>query len=206
MYIQFVSIIRQGDKNRTGLVEQTFGTMLHRFAQSLDIWKLYLCYFLDQEARAEQHEAGAAKEAAKYRKSFEDMLARGLSVLPAKRHVALLSAVACKQYKNGHQQVERGRNMFDAILDKFPRLTDQWHVYIDMETGYGEVSKVRDIFNRATALHHSSKNMQSLLKKCILPSLLPPSSPFSLISPSPSSPLLPHLPFSLISPSPSLLI
>jgi rRNA biogenesis protein RRP5 len=161
--MQFVTIIRQGDKSRTGLIEQTFATMIHKFSQNLEIWKTYLGYLVEQTRRAEKQ--AAVKEATTYRKTFEDMLAQALSVVPAKGHVALLSALACKQYKN--ENVQAGRNMFDAILDKYPKLTDQWHVYIDMEAGYGEVAKVRELFERATALHHSSKSMQSLLKKCI---------------------------------------
>jgi hypothetical protein len=76
--MEFVSILRQGNKSRSVLIEQTFATMIHKFAQNLEIWKLYLCYLLDQIAQKEKETM--AKEEARCRKTFEDMLAQVLFV------------------------------------------------------------------------------------------------------------------------------
>eukprot|EP00026_Physarum_polycephalum_P009670 Phypoly_transcript_09801.p1 GENE.Phypoly_transcript_09801~~Phypoly_transcript_09801.p1 ORF type:complete len:254 (+),score=30.03 Phypoly_transcript_09801:160-921(+) len=79
IYIQLVSILRQGEKPRIELIEQNFAIMIHKFAQNLEMWKLYLGYLIDQ--MSQKGKEGVFKEESKYRKTFEDMLAQVLFLL-----------------------------------------------------------------------------------------------------------------------------
>ncbi len=62
--------------------------------------------------------------------------------------------------------------MFDVIVKQYPKHADQWNIYVDMETNYGDVEHTREVFKRATEINFSSKITKGILKKCILLSLL----------------------------------
>lgn len=36
-----------------------------------------------------------------------------------------------------HNEPEKGRTTFDAILSNYPKRTDIWSVFLDMESKYG---------------------------------------------------------------------
>jgi rRNA biogenesis protein RRP5 len=52
-----------------------------------------------------------------------------------------ISKFAQLEYKLGES--ERGRTIFEGIVDSHPKRLDLWSVYIDMEVGQGDVNTVR---------------------------------------------------------------
>jgi len=53
----------------------------------------------------------------------------------------------------------------EGILDNYPKRTDVWHVFIDLEIKYGTADRVRSLFERALGLRMSTKKVKSLFKK-----------------------------------------
>ena len=61
--------------------------------------------------------------------------------------------------------MERGRTVFEGLLDSYPKRVDLWNVYADKETKAGEYDKAREIFKRVTTLKLSSKAIKGVFKK-----------------------------------------
>jgi rRNA biogenesis protein RRP5 len=56
-------------------------------------------------------------------------LPRCLSALPRKKHPVVVSKAALLEYHHGSQ--ERGRSIFEGLLDNYPKRTDLWSVFLD---------------------------------------------------------------------------
>ena len=56
--------------------------------------------------------------------------------------IPLINKFAQLEYKLG--DVERGRTMFEGIVSNYPKKTDIWSVYIDMEIKFvGDIQAIR---------------------------------------------------------------
>lgn len=67
------------------------------------------------------------------------------------------------EFKSG--EAERGRTIFEGIVDSYPKRLDLWWIYIDQEIRLRDVAGVRALFDRVLATKLSSKKTKSLLKK-----------------------------------------
>jgi rRNA biogenesis protein RRP5 len=59
------------------------------------------------------------------------------------------------EYKLG--DAERGKTIFEGIVDSHPKRLDLWSVYIDMEAGQKNIQSLRYVFDRVLAQKLSSK-------------------------------------------------
>ena len=64
-------------------------------------------------------------------------LQRSLQNLEAKHHVDISAKFGQLEFKMG--EPERAKEIFQKILDNFPRRTDIWMVYVDQLAKRGEV-------------------------------------------------------------------
>lgn len=71
------------------------------------------------------------------------------------------------QLEYTHGSTERGRTIFEGILSNYPKRSDIWNVYLDMETHepIQSVDHVRNIFERVITLNLSSKKMKNFFKR-----------------------------------------
>ena len=58
------------------------------------------------------------------------------------------------EYKFGDP--ERGKTIFEGIVDSHPKRWDMWSIYMDMEAGQGDIMNLRNLFNRVLALKMTS--------------------------------------------------
>merc|ERR1711920_1154297 len=56
-------------------------------------------------------------------------LPKCLAALPRRKHPVVVSKAALLEYQHGVP--ERGRSVFEGLLDNYPKRTDLWSVYID---------------------------------------------------------------------------
>lgn len=98
--------------------------------------------------------------------------------------VKTISKFAQMEFKSG--EPERGRTIFEGIVDSYPKRLDLWWIYIDQETRLRNTAGVRyayhlmrldskkisvlivhrsALFDRVLAQKQSSKKTKSLLKK-----------------------------------------
>ena len=61
--------------------------------------------------------------------------------------------------------MERGRTVFEGLLDSYPKRVDLWNVYIDKESKAGEFDSARALFSRLVTLKLSSKAIKGVFKK-----------------------------------------
>lgn len=60
---------------------------------------------------------------------------------------------------------ERGKTIFEGIIESHPKQLDQWFVYIDMLARTKDVAGLRNVFEKLLALKLSTKKAKSVFKK-----------------------------------------
>merc|ERR1711865_958517 len=98
---------------KSELASNIYETCCKKYAQSKTVWLACLTFFY----RLGNLEAG--------RKA----LPKCLAVLPRFKHPLVVSKAALLEYEYGTP--ERGRSVFEGLLDSYPKRTDLWSVYID---------------------------------------------------------------------------
>ncbi len=91
------------------------------------------------------------------------MLHRAQQVLTAKEVVLLESQYAMLEYQMG--EPEQARTTFESLLSRYPKRTDIWSVYADMETKHGDLTRLPGLFERALSLNLKPKKTKFLFKK-----------------------------------------
>lgn len=99
--------------------------------------------------------------------SARDLLPRSLKSLPKRKHVKTISQFGLMEFKIG--EPERGRTIFEGIVDSYPKRLDLWWIYIDQEIRLKNVLGVRALFDRVLMTKLSSSKFLLLeLKKTAL--------------------------------------
>ncbi|ELP88313.1 programmed cell death protein, putative [Entamoeba invadens IP1] len=91
------------------------------------------------------------------------LLSKARKMLTKPKYMKLRIKMAQLQYKYG--SVDKGRSMFESILEEFPKRYDLWNVYLDMESRVGETPIIRRLFERIVAMKLSTKSMKTFLTK-----------------------------------------
>jgi rRNA biogenesis protein RRP5 len=135
--------------------EELFQTILKRFGQDQKVWINYATFLFDKAADAEK---------------ARQLLPRALQTLPQFTHVQVTSKFAQLEFQSPSGNAERGRTIFEGLLDSFPRKMDLWNVYLDMEQslvkqGLEDNERVRGLYGRIFAGRIKNKQAQVLFKK-----------------------------------------
>jgi rRNA biogenesis protein RRP5 len=56
-----------------------------------------------------------------------------------------------------HGDAERGKTLFEGILDRHPKKLDVWSVYIDQVAKVGDIQGVRGLFERLLEMKQNNK-------------------------------------------------
>ena len=129
--------------------EKTLKTMARKFRLEPEVWiKLGLFYFRTENA-----------------KEARFTLQRSLQAdnLEKKHHVQVTSKFAQMEFKFG--DVERGKTVFEKILDNYPNRIDLWSVYVDMLVKVEDVEAARSVLERCIGLGLAPKKMKFFFKK-----------------------------------------
>ncbi|GAA5941768.1 Rrp5p [Sporobolomyces koalae] len=127
--------------------EELFKKTVKKFSQSSKVWTLFGQYYLTH---------GRPNEA-------RELLPRSLKSLEKRKHVKTISKFAQLEFKLG--DAERGRTIYEGIMDSYPKRLDLWFIYIDMEIKQRNIEGVRALFERVLAGRLSSKKGKSVFKK-----------------------------------------
>ena len=94
----------------------------------------------------------------------KEQLNRSLQSLSRHKHVFVIQKYAISEFDFG--SADRGRVLFEELLNTYPKRSDLWHLYVDKELKLGNVSQARRLFERMIAVKKSSqKNMKLVFKK-----------------------------------------
>ena len=119
---RLASIYIQSGKHDSA--DSLFGTMLKKFgAADPKIWTNYASFLFDTV-----HEPERART----------LLARALQTLPPSTHVDVTAKFAGMEFRSRWGLAERGRTIFEGLLDGFPKRVDLWNVLLDLEMRYGD--------------------------------------------------------------------
>ncbi|GBC08360.1 hypothetical protein RclHR1_08060008 [Rhizophagus clarus] len=134
--------------NKFELAEQTHHTITKKFSQSSKVWcKMGLFYV--QHGKIE---------------AFRNLLQKSLKSLPKRKHIKTITKFAQMEFKYG--ETERGRTIFEGMMNSYPKRLDLWSIYIDMEIKAGVNDDiVRRLFQRVVNLKFSTRQMKFLFKK-----------------------------------------
>lgn len=94
------------------------------------------------------------------------LLPRSMQSLEKRKHVETIAAFGLGEFKLG--DAERGRTIFEGLVDSYPKRLDLWWQYIDQEASSsrgGDASRARGLFERVLNLKQSTKKVKSILKK-----------------------------------------
>jgi rRNA biogenesis protein RRP5 len=156
-----------GTHERSGdVVSQTdiLSNATRKYSQSAKVWIAYIRSFIINGSGDATAASGSSLSAPELIKKAID---RASQTLPKRKVVKVLVQVGLIETREGN--LERGRSMFEAILRNYPRRTDIWSVYVDLEIK--EFAKTQDparcraLLERATHLELAPKAMKFLFKR-----------------------------------------
>lgn len=138
----------------TKRADEMFKKMCKKFKSKKSVWLAHFQYLL----KGSRHEEAHA------------LLKRSLQSLPNYKHVEVMSKFAQMEFELGSP--ERGRTIFNALLEKHPKRMDLLFVNIDKEVKNGDVAKARALLDSVVnpvsndrKFKFSDKQMKSLFKK-----------------------------------------
>mmetsp|Transcript_5874 Transcript_5874/g.13396 ORF Transcript_5874/g.13396 Transcript_5874/m.13396 type:complete len:857 (-) Transcript_5874:55-2625(-) len=138
----------------TKRADEMFKKMCKKFKGKKSVWLAHFQYLL----KGSRHEEAHA------------LLKRSLQSLPTYKHVEVMSKFAQMEFELGSP--ERGRTIFNALLEKHPKRMDLLFVNIDKEVKNGDIAKARALFDSVVnpvshdrKFKFSDKQMKSLFKK-----------------------------------------
>lgn len=146
MYLKMVNILEASDKIEAA--EELFVKAKAKYSTTAEFWIEYARYYL----RTGQADAARA------------LLPRAMQALDKRDHTGTITAFGINEFKLG--DAERGRTIFEGLVDSYPKRLDLWWQYIDQESRLDEnQAHVRNLFERTLTLKLTAKKGKSLLKK-----------------------------------------
>ena len=150
MYLAAIDLFERtsadsGGSNRSELIDTCARGMRRKFGGSCKVW-----------LRLAQLDISAGKDPSA-------TLDRATQALPKRKHIKLLSRAALAEFKSGSR--ERGRAVFEGLLQTHPKRTDLWGVYIDQEIKGGDTQPIRNLFERTIHLNLAPKKMRYFFKR-----------------------------------------
>ncbi|KAI0027317.1 nucleic acid-binding protein [Vararia minispora EC-137] len=145
VHLRLATIFEQSEKFE--MAEEQFKKTAKKFGYSSKVWTLWAEFYMNR---------GQLEEARK-------LLPRCLQSLEKRKHLKTISRFAQLEYKLGDP--ERGKTIFEGIVDSHPKRWDMWSVYMDMEAGQQDVQSLRSLFTRVLAFKMTSHKAKAFFKK-----------------------------------------
>uniref|UniRef100_H2YM90 U3 small nucleolar RNA-associated protein 6 homolog C-terminal domain-containing protein n=1 Tax=Ciona savignyi TaxID=51511 RepID=H2YM90_CIOSA len=129
--------------------EEIFEKMTKKFRLNKSVWIAHMRHLMEDNRH----------------KEAQDVMKRSILSLPKKQHMEVISRLGQLEFQLG--EAERGRTLFEGLIDVCPKRTDIWGIYLDCSAKSGRVDETRQIFRRVTSLSLSSKKMKNLFKRFV---------------------------------------
>ncbi|KAJ7071209.1 hypothetical protein C8F01DRAFT_1109545 [Mycena amicta] len=134
--------------------DETLETIFKEAARANDSKTVHLRLALifdqsEKPAKAEEQYQRTCKkfgQSSKVWTLFGEFYLRQGKSLDKRKHLKTISRFAQLEYKFGDP--ERGKTLFEGIVDSHPKRFDLWSVYMDMEAGQGQIQMLRNLFDR----------------------------------------------------------
>ncbi|KAJ7900149.1 hypothetical protein B0H14DRAFT_2672489 [Mycena olivaceomarginata] len=147
IHLRLALIFDQSEKNSCAKAEEQYQRTCKKFGQSSKVWTLFSEFYLRK---------GDLEDSRK-------LLPRCLQSLDKRKHLKTISRFAQLEYKLGDP--ERGKTLFEGIVDSHPKRLDLWSVYMDMEAGQNQIQSLRNLFDRVLTQKMTSHKAKAFFKK-----------------------------------------
>ncbi|KAJ3843897.1 hypothetical protein F5878DRAFT_721109 [Lentinula raphanica] len=145
VHLRLASILDQSAKHQKA--EEQHRKTCKKFGSSSKVWTLFAEHYLQR---------GEIEESRK-------LLPRALQSLEKRKHLKTISRFAQLEYKFGES--ERGKTLFEGIVDSHPKRWDMWSVYMDMEAHQADLQSLRNLFDRVLRLKMTNHKAKAFFKK-----------------------------------------
>ncbi|WRT69490.1 uncharacterized protein IL334_006476 [Kwoniella shivajii] len=147
VHIRYAEALQASGKDE--LVEEIFKKIVKKFSQYPDSWTRFAEFYLKK---------GDAESA-------RSLLPRAMKSLDKPKHVETIEKMSLLEFKYGDH--ERGKTLFEGLVDRFPKRLDLWGVYIDQLAKIDDIQGVRGLVDRALNQKLTSKKAKFLFKKLL---------------------------------------
>ena len=96
-------------------------------------------------------------------KEARALLGRSMLSLSRHKHIEVILQYASLLFEL--ENFDMGREVFEDMLQNYPKRTDIWNVFVDKEIKYKNFNHARRIFERMICLKINAKNVKSIFKK-----------------------------------------
>ncbi|ORX37905.1 putative rRNA processing-related protein [Kockovaella imperatae] len=143
--LRYAEALNEAGKDEA--TEEIYNKTVKKFSQQTDVWVRFAEWFF-RKSRLE-HARG--------------LLPRSMKSLDKSKHVEIIEKFAIMEFKHG--DAERGKTLFEELVERYKRRLDLWSVYIDQLATTGDIQGVRGLFERALDQKLTSKKAKFLFKK-----------------------------------------
>ena len=156
IYKHLINIYKQS--NKFNLALEVYKIAIKSYFNDINLWRNYIEFLFEAN---KFNYANTYKDSEFYEP--KDILNRALQALQQKDHIDLLIKYGQIQYK--FEFVEEARNTFESILRNYPKKSNVWSIFIDLEIKYGSKDKVRSLFEKVLTVDFKIKILKNMIKK-----------------------------------------
>jgi rRNA biogenesis protein RRP5 len=93
------------------------------------------------------------------------LLMRAMQSVPESEHRSLTAKFGALEFTSPHGDTERGRTVFEGLLSTWPKRTELWDMYIDLERSHGGEENVRQLYERMAKTKMKKRRAKFVFKK-----------------------------------------
>ncbi|KAG8885477.1 rRNA biogenesis protein rrp5 [Tulasnella sp. 332] len=145
VHLRTASLLDEAGKHEQA--EAMYDRTTKKFATSSKVWTLFGEHCLQHSKPDEGRR----------------LLPRSLKGLEKRKHLKTITRFALLEYQLGDP--ERGKTIFEGIIDSHPKRFDLWIVYMDQEAKLGNIDALRNLYGRLFSQKLSAKKAKFFFKK-----------------------------------------
>ncbi len=149
------------ENKKFDLAEDHLKVNLKKEKDKKKAWLSYIEFMIEWR----KHEVSLNLETEKiFEDKIKTLIKRALQSLDKRDHIYFLNRCSIAEYRSGNFEVARMN--YENILVNFPKRTDLWGVYLDMEIKHVEDQiYIRELFERICSLPLKTKIGKSFFKR-----------------------------------------
>jgi rRNA biogenesis protein RRP5 len=97
--------------------------------------------------------------------SARALLMRAMQSVPESEHRNLTAKFGALEFTSPNGDTERGRTVFEGLLSTWPKRTELWDMYVDLERSQGGEENVRQLYERMAKMKMKKRRAKFVFKK-----------------------------------------
>ncbi|KAI5448963.1 rRNA biogenesis protein rrp5 [Naganishia albida] len=147
IHLRVAAVLTQTGKNEAA--EEIYKRATKKFGQRVEVWAAFAEYYFQRDDP----------------ESARALLPRSMKSLPESAHVKIIERFALLEFRLG--EAERGKTIYEGLVDKYPKKLNLWNAYIDQIGKQGDIQGVRNLVDRALDQKLNVHKAKFLFKKLL---------------------------------------